>query len=95
MNIRELLERARVRSGLNSKRQVAIEVGIAASIMTQYERGVFIPTDEILCDFCALAEVDPKRWLLWARMQREQGKARQHWEEIAAMYVKETGPQAA
>ncbi len=95
MNIRELLALARQKSNVKSNRQLSIKLQIAESNLGNYEKGWYIPTDDILCKICKLADNDPKPWLLWARIQREQGEARQHWEKITAAYVKSTTSQVA
>ncbi len=95
MNIRELLVQARHGAGVNSNRQLAFKLGIANSHLGKYEQSAYLPGDEILCNICELANANPAEWLLWARMQREEGKARQYWEEIKAAYVKRRPAQVA
>ncbi|MGH0002641.1 hypothetical protein ACQU0X_21425 [Pseudovibrio ascidiaceicola] len=95
MNISELLALAIQKAQLKNKRQLAAKLNIAEAHMGKYQKGHYLPSDETLFKLCRLAETDPAQWLLWARMQREEGEARQEWEKIAAIYVKETSTQVA
>ena len=86
MNIVELLERARSRTGVKSDRALCRELRLTHQAYLNYRRGVGVPSDDTMLRLCAIAGVSDEEGLLLVNMWRSKGRAtaiyRHLWQEL-------------
>lgn len=76
MNIDDLLDRARERSGLSSDRKLCKALGVTTSQVHSYRMGFSNPSDDTLVKLCKLAGSEPTLYLLELNIERSRGPAK-------------------
>ncbi len=82
MDIRDLLERARSKSGLKSQAAMARAIGLTREAFRRIESERGLPSDTTMLRLCALAEVSDQEGLLILNILRSKGQARRAYSDL-------------
>jgi hypothetical protein len=81
MNIDQLLQRVRERSGLKSIRAISRLVGIDPDSWIDYRNGT-LPSDDTMMRLCLIGGIEPEEGLLLLNIWRSKGRARAMYSRI-------------
>lgn len=81
--IDDYIDAARARAGIRSDRQLAIQLGLVQSSISQMRTKRIWPSDETMIRLAIMAGIDPAEALLELSAWRTEGTAQTLWRELA------------